>query len=262
MTTTAAGPQIGTPRIDLTAATLPYLRFRYSYAQESSVETEAFQVYAHNCSYQVYQTFFSGTARRSPPMAVPMSPGKAGNPPPATHWREVILRADALAGHIGQFWFYLNTQGGQNMILDDISVFDGVRIKVKALLQGPFDGGTQLMNDGLRAAGLVPLQEPYSEPGYKYVDEGVDRLLSASVLNATGPDAIVDWVVLELRDPTDPTKIRYSRPALLQRDGDVVDLDGVGPPRIGLPAGNYHVSILHRNHLGVMTAAPIALNNE
>jgi PKD repeat protein len=261
MTGSAAGPQIGTPRVDLSAATLPYLRFRYSYAQESSTETEAFQVYAHNCSYQVYQTLLQRNGAALATNGGAYVTGQGWQPATCDQWREVILRTDALAGHIGQFWFYLNTQGGQNMILDDISVFDGVRIKVKALLQGPFDAGTLLMNDGLRAAGLVPLQEPYSEPGYKYVDEGVDRLLSASVLSATGPDAIADWVVLELRDPTEPTKIRYSRPALLQRDGDVVDLNGTSFPRIGLPAGNYHVSILHRNHLGVMTAAPISVNN-
>lgn len=261
MTSTAAGPQIGTPRIDLTTATIPYLRFRYSYAQESSTATEAFQVYAHNCSYQVYQTLFQRDGAALATNGGAYVTGQGWQPSTCDQWREVILRADALTGQVAQFWFYLNTQGGQNMILDDISVFDGFRIKVKALLQGPYDNGTQLMNDGLRTASLLPVQEPYAEAGYAYVDEGTGRLISPSVLTVSGPDAIVDWVVLELRDPTDPLRIRYSRPALVQRDGDVVDLDGVSAPRIGLPAGNHYVSILHRNHLGVMTAAPIPLGN-
>ena len=39
-----------------------------------------------------------------------------------------------------------------------------------------------------------------------------------------------------------------------------MDYDGTSAPRVGVPAGNYHVCVKHRNHLGVMTAAPFALN--
>jgi hypothetical protein len=47
---------------------------------------------------------------------------------------------------------------------------------------------------------------------------------------------------------------------LVQRDGDVVDLDGISPLRMTMPIGNYHVAVRHRNHLAAMTNSPVALN--
>jgi len=46
---------------------------------------------------------------------------------------------------------------------------------------------------------------------------------------------------------------------LLQRDGDVADLDGKSAVNMPAPAGNYYLAIRHRNHLGVMTAAALNL---
>jgi hypothetical protein len=59
----------------------------------------------------------------------------------------------------------------------------------------------------------------------------------------------------------DPTTIVARRAALIQRDGDIVDVDGVNPVTFKdvLP-GSYHVVVRHRNHLGVMSATPLALD--
>jgi hypothetical protein len=70
----------------------------------------------------------------------------------------------------------------------------------------------------------------------------------------------VDWVVVELRDALGSGTVLASRSALLQRDGDVVALDGTSALSFTLPSGPYHIAIRHRNHLGVMTAEPIALS--
>jgi len=48
---------------------------------------------------------------------------------------------------------------------------------------------------------------------------------------------------------------------LLQRDGDIVEVDGVSPVSFTLPNGDYYVAIRHRNHLGAMTAQPITLSD-
>jgi hypothetical protein len=48
---------------------------------------------------------------------------------------------------------------------------------------------------------------------------------------------------------------------LLQRDGDIVAVDGISPVQLQLAPGNYHVAILHRNHFGIMTASPVALGS-
>lgn len=134
-----------------------------------------------------------------------------------------------------------------------------VRIAVKMILEGPYDPSTGLMNDGLRAMGLVPTTEPYSGLGYVHVGGGSETSAPA-VLSTAGVDAIVDWVLLELRDADDPTIVLASRSALLQRDGDVVEVNGTGPVTMPIGAGTYHVAVRHRNHLGCMTSAPLALS--
>jgi hypothetical protein len=50
--------------------------------------------------------------------------------------------------------------------------------------------------------------------------------------------------------------------ALVQRDGDVVEAsDGTSAVVfVGAPADDYYVVVRHRNHLGVMSSAPIALS--
>ena len=83
---------------------------------------------------------------------------------------------------------------------------------------------------------------------------------SSAVLSVTGQEAIVDWVFIEIRDKDNPDSIVTTRPALLNRHGGIVELDGVSPPRLwNIPYGEYNVVIRHRNHLGVRTSQPILL---
>jgi hypothetical protein len=123
------------------------------------------------------------------------------------------------------------------------------RIAVKLFLEGPYGGGTMI--DVLRANGLLPLTEPYTGLGYSYMGGG-SYSITPAVRNVSGPEALVDWVVLELRSRTTPSTIFHSRAALVQRDGDVVDLDGINPPAFPIAAGSYLLAVRHRNHLPVM----------
>jgi hypothetical protein len=115
------------------------------------------------------------------------------------------------------------------------------------------------MNDVLRTSALLPLTEPYTAAGYTFTGAHGLSTTSSSALLVTGPNAIVDWVVAELRSGTSPANVLASRPALVQRDGDVVAPDGTSPLTFNMALGNYHMAVRHRNHLGVMTAAPVAL---
>jgi len=101
--------------------------------------------------------------------------------------------------------------------------------------------------------GLVPLVEPYAALGYTHVGGGGGEVTTAPVLAATGNDAIVDWVVVELRAKNDPSIVVATRSALLQRDGDVVAASGTTAVTFNAPLGLYHVAVRHRNHLGVMS---------
>ncbi|MCB9178866.1 MAG: hypothetical protein H6590_05540 [Flavobacteriales bacterium] len=135
-----------------------------------------------------------------------------------------------------------------------------VQLALKAFLQGPYDAVAGRMRDDLRAAGLLPTTEPYSDLGYDFVQGGGESASTLVFSNGPQPkDRIVDWVLLELRDATDPTVVMSSRSALIQRDGDVVDLDGASPVSLVADPAAYHVVLRHRNHLGVMTWANNAL---
>lgn len=131
-------------------------------------------------------------------------------------------------------------------------------VRLRALLQGPYDAALSLMNDDLRVQGLVPLTEPYTSLGYTHVGGG-GEVTTAAVLSTTGSDAIVDWVVVELRAPGNLGIVGESRCGLLQRDGDIVGVDGVSALRFTSAIGDWHVAVRHRNHLGAMSAMPVRI---
>lgn len=141
-----------------------------------------------------------------------------------------------------------------------ISAPAGIAIAAKAILEGPYNATTGLMADGLRNGGLIPSTEPYTALGYSFVGGGGETVAPA-VLAVTGNNAIVDWVVVELRDNANPTTVLGSKAALLQRDGDVVATNGTSALSFGLPAATYRVAVLHRNHLGAMTLNGVALSS-
>lgn len=130
----------------------------------------------------------------------------------------------------------------------------------KVLLEGAYDTGTGLMRDDLRTSALIPATEPYTGLGYAQAGGGGGEQLVGGVLDVTGPNAIVDWVLVELRSAMTPSTIVATRCALLQRDGDIVGADGVSQVVLNAPPGNYHVAVRHRNHLGAMTAAALSLS--
>ncbi|MBK7241741.1 MAG: M36 family metallopeptidase [Flavobacteriales bacterium] len=126
------------------------------------------------------------------------------------------------------------------------------KLNARVFLDGPFEVGSALMSDALRTMSLLPLTEPYSALGFVQVGGGGEATVQ-SVLNTPGANAIVDWVYVALSPSGSEADIVATRNALLQRDGDVVDMDGVSPVRFIVPIGQYRVIIKHRNHLGVVT---------
>ena len=122
-------------------------------------------------------------------------------------------------------------------------------------LKGPLSGS--LMNDDLRVKNYLPTTSPYSD----------NLTCNSSVFNTGGTsgsgldnDNIVDWMWVELRDANNNTTAISSRSGLLQRDGDIVDIDGVSDLTFNVPSGDYFIVIKHRNHLGVMTDNTVSLN--
>ncbi len=132
-------------------------------------------------------------------------------------------------------------------------------LNIAALLDGPYDAVTDLMHDSLRVLGLLPVVEPFTAMGHPPVGlQGPSQLQVPALLNS-GADAIVDWVFVELRGADDAGRIDAARAGLVQRDGDVVDMDGSSALRITALPGSYRIALRHRNHLPVCSQAAVAL---
>ncbi|MCC6401534.1 MAG: PKD domain-containing protein [Flavobacteriales bacterium] len=135
-------------------------------------------------------------------------------------------------------------------------------LQVRMVLEGPYASAIGLMNDALRTLPDFPLTEPYTALGYTFAGGGGGESIAPAVLQVSGTNAIVDWVVVELRDRLAPATVIASRSALLQRDGDVVDLDGTSAVAMAVPPNGYLLAVRHRNHLGIMAANPVPLFGE
>jgi hypothetical protein len=145
----------------------------------------------------------------------------------------------------------------------------------KVFLQGAGLGtgiNAGLMNDLLRtnvayvpntlpAGNFLPTSDPYSTNADYNANTNFTRVANTPTETVTATafqdqvipaDNIVDWVFLELRNSATPSVVAQTRSALLQRDGDVVDIDGVSPIYFkNVDAGNYVISVKHRNHLAL-----------
>ncbi len=135
-------------------------------------------------------------------------------------------------------------------------IHQGVSLRLKMFLQGAmYKSPDTLMRDDLRAYGLLPTTEPYTDYAhFLHIGEGGGETVDPAVFDVTGPQAIVDWVFVEIRNATKKDSIIGTRSALMQRDGDIVDIDGFSPLKFNVvQPGSYNVAIRHRNHLGAMT---------
>ena len=136
-------------------------------------------------------------------------------------------------------------------------------INIKAFLQGPYDVNSGLMRDNLRVNFAIPNYSEYYNVNYLDYSNYYQDYVEDYVLNGTSADppeiAIVDWVIVEFWDSTKSIKI-MERPALLQRDGDIVDIDGFSTKSFALPADDYFIVVNHRNHVPIMTSSIYSLS--
>ncbi|MEM7131246.1 MAG: BspA family leucine-rich repeat surface protein [Chloroflexota bacterium] len=173
-------------------------------------------------------------------------------------WDAQTLQSGVPLGAAGLFYCLAESQRA-NMIASDSWTITGdakncgsVTLPAKVILQGAYDSTSGTMRDDLRSLGDFPLTSPYGDGAT--TTSGVLGVGSAT-------DAIVDWVMIELRDSGDNTSVVDTIVGLVQRDGDVVALDGTSTLTSTVAAGNYYVAVHHRNHLAAMTANSVAVSN-
>jgi hypothetical protein len=174
----------------------------------------------------------------------------------------------------------------------NLTLESGISVSPKAFLKGAYDAATGLMKDSLRrvtmyenvvgpnfcttgiplvgpAVNVIPQTTPDFNGGANNSLCDGNRTIPSAFYSTMGttasdPNSIVDWVHVKLRPAGNVTgNVQYgSKYALIQRDGDIVDVDGVSP--VSFPCvcpGSYYVEVDHRNHLAVMSANPVALNS-
>ena len=152
------------------------------------------------------------------------------------------------------FWFNAVTSDS-NMVTNfveasNINLFsrwtlaaEAPKLSLKVMLQGAYSANND-MRDDLRAQDLLQPGEPYAALGYNHVSSGGGESIANSILETTTADAPVDWVFVELRAANNSATVIAARSALLQKDGDIVDLDGLSPLSFpGIAKGN---SLFHR----------------
>jgi Leucine-rich repeat (LRR) protein len=195
------------------------------------------------------------------------------NPIPGGQWSSsnpATATVDATTGVVKGLLFGTTTISytltnacGVNTVTKDFTVIrNTVKVALKAFLQGPYNPNNGLMDATLRLNDFVPTTEPYSGmSNFTHKGQGGGELFENRVISTViGNNAIVDWVFIELRDKTTPSKVVATRAALIQRDGDIVDTDGTSALLFNdVIAGDYYIAVRHRNHLGFRTATPKSL---
>ncbi len=130
----------------------------------------------------------------------------------------------------------------------------------KSMLEAAYDSSTGLMNDKLRwPIRYIPLDDPYRispyDVNFHHVNNSFAESINSNILSDQSSlnDNIIDWVFIELRNNRNVgNNVISTRSALLQRDGDIVDIDGKSPVFFNyVEDGNYSLSVRHRNHLAI-----------
>ncbi len=132
-------------------------------------------------------------------------------------------------------------------------------LDLKLFLGGAYNSSNGLMNTVLYNSSLLPISQPYNATPWNYT--GME-MRDVSYAPPTANDEIVDWVLVQLLDKTDPNTVLYSKAALLLADGDIVEADGVSPLVFdGMLADDYYIAVRHRNHLGVRSSTTMAVGS-
>ncbi|HSW55021.1 MAG TPA: hypothetical protein VLH59_08020 [Ignavibacteriaceae bacterium] len=129
---------------------------------------------------------------------------------------------------------------------------NGINVKGKVFLQGPYN--TNSMSTTLNQSSLLPNSQPYNQPPWNYF--GNESFSS-------GPNStMVDWVLVELRNASNPSQVVERRAAVLKNNGSLLNTNGSeGVHFNNVDPGSYYIAVYHRNHLAIMSAAPVQLSS-
>jgi len=134
-----------------------------------------------------------------------------------------------------------------------LHVENGTTVQLKAFLEGPFE--SSVMSTTLNTIGLLPLSQPFNSAPWNY--SGAETVSSL-------PANAVDWILIELRETSGlaatavPSSIVAQQAGFLLSDGTVINIEENPQLRFNISINdNLYIVLWQRNHLGVMSAAPL-----
>jgi len=127
------------------------------------------------------------------------------------------------------------------------------KINIRVLLEGFYETANGQMSTYLKEDGLLPIFQPFKTAPFFY--EGTE-----SVVNFQ--ENVVDWVLVEARNPNNLEEILAKKAALLLSDGSIVQADGLPAVQFGdIAASEIHLVVRHKSHLAIMSSTLIDLTN-
>ena len=136
----------------------------------------------------------------------------------------------------------------------------GYKLDLKVYLEGPFNTDNDTMYNDLRAAGLLPLYQPFNPDLPYYGNNNPAWLFSGTDTVSYIQYYAIDWLLVEIRDAASATgagsgTMVAQYPAFLMDDGTVVSMNGQMPLNLNLTFSNsMYVVVWHRNHLGILSS--------
>ncbi len=120
--------------------------------------------------------------------------------------------------------------------------------KIKVFLEGYFNDTTGTMSTALSSKNLLPLTQPFNTDPFNYT--GTESVTSF-------PTDVVDWILVELRDPNNMDLIITQQAFFIRKDGMLIGLDGSEELYFtATSAENYYLALYHTNHLSILSSSP------
>jgi hypothetical protein len=136
-------------------------------------------------------------------------------------------------------------------------------LQVKVWLEGAYRISTGQMVTMLNQRGLLPGQIPVGSsaittpPGQPY--SGSPWLYAGTESVSNYQANVVDWILVSLREGSPSVQNTVYRTAALVLNNGEVSM--VAPPPVLSASQSYYIVIEHRNHLGVLSHVPVAIQN-
>ena len=136
------------------------------------------------------------------------------------------------------------------------SIIHRNNLRLKALLEGPFDEFSGQMSNGI-PPDQFPLNQPFNQPPWNY--SGNETLMAYDA-------NITDWILIEIRDASSASLANGStiinrQAGLLLYDGEIIRPDWTDKLTFDNNILQQPFAIIHqRNHLSIMSAFPIVYN--